>query len=110
MENIIKIFRPYIDNQENLDFVHSEKFGWIQIDKNPYAETAVFAEDKTILLSLLARWFFDRAECVNPKNHSRDIAEQARKDAELYAVQLLEEDRTTFDVALSLLGKWDDVH
>ena len=61
MENIIKIFRPYIDNQENLDFVHSEKFGWIQIDKNPYAETAVFAEDKTILLSLLARWFFDRA-------------------------------------------------
>ena len=110
MENIIKIFRPYIDNQENLDFVYSGKLGWVQLDKNPYAETAIFAGDKTTLLSLLARWFFDRAECVNPKNHSRDIAEQARKDAEPYAAQLSEEDRATFDVALSLLGKLDDVH
>ena len=108
MDNIIKVFRPFLDADPDLEICWSDKFGWICIDRASTDNVEVFcqfAEDWQKLLTILAVWFFDRASGET----AREAAANALEAMRPYLLQLppaLAEYATT---ALEVYAKLDDL-
>lgn len=107
MENIIRVFRPWLDADPDLEICWSDKFHYVCIDKYSTDNVEVFcqfAEDKQKLLSVICVWFFDRAVA----NTWKGAAEQALKDMEPYTAQLPPEDADMVRTIMGLYAKFED--
>ena len=96
MENILRIFKPWLDAHPEVSIRHTQDNGWVCVscfDDEPIIRTNM---DRHTMLTVLAAWFFDGAEAQTWAGS----AEQAIEDMSPYLAQLPSEDA---DIALSVI-------
>lgn len=107
MHNIIRVFRPWLDADPDLDICRSDKFGWVCIDKSSTDNVEVFCqfpEDPQQLLTILAVWFYDRAAGET----AREAADAALQAMQPYLRQLPQLLAEVARIALEVYAKADD--
>ena len=104
MQNIIRVFKPWLDAHPEVSIFHTQDSGLVCVShmgEEPIVRTNV---DRSTLLTLLAAWFFDETEDLTWAG----AAEQTIKGISPYLAQLPPEDT---DIALStirLLLRFDE--
>lgn len=96
MQNIIRIFKPWLDAHPEVSIHYTQDSGWVcvsRFDGDPIRRTHM---DRHTMLTVLAAWFFDATESQTWSGS----AEQAIEDMSPYMAQLPPEDS---GIALSVI-------
>ena len=104
MQNIVRVFKPWIDAHPEVDVYYTEQTGWVCyscFDGQP-----IFREhlNRQELLVILAVWFFDQTTDLTWSGATL----QAARNMKPYLDQLSQEDADTALSAIALFLKFDE--
>lgn len=104
MENIVRVFQPWLDAHPEVSIYHTDDAGWCCLstfDGEPVLRSNV---DRTTLLTVLTAWFFDDTDALTWAG----AAEEAMRNMRPYLDQLPPEDTDTVRTVLGLFLRFDE--
>lgn len=104
MQNIVSIFRPWLDAHPEVSVYHTQSAGWCCLstfDDEPVLRSNL---DRTTLLTVIAAWFFDDTDALTWKG----AAEEALQNMRPYLDQLPPEDTDTVNTIMGLFLKFNE--
>ena len=104
MENIVRVFRPWIDAHPEVDIYWTAQTGWVCY--SCFDGEVVIREniDRKTMLTVLAAWAFDQSEDLTWKGAVIETVKRMRP----YLKQLPEKDSDTFLTALAMFLRFDE--
>lgn len=103
MDKIAPIFRPWLDNQKNLDYIKT-RLGWVRISNLPYDEQIQFLQGPENMLCTLVGDFLDQAD----GGSAREAADNALEAMQPFLRQLPQALADYTRAALEVYARLDD--
>ena len=94
MENIIRVFRPWLDAHPEVDIYWADNHGWV----------CYSCVDRQTMLTVLAAWAFDQSEDLTWKGAVAETVKRMKP----YLKQLPEKDSDIFLTALVMFLRYDE--
>ena len=104
MQNIVSIFRPWLDAHPEVDIYHSDRDGWVCVSRFDGVELPRVGVDRQTMLTVIAAWFFDDTDALTWKG----AAEEALQNMRPYLDQLPPEDTDTVNTIMGLFLKFNE--